>query len=179
MKFTEILHNEHFNRLAIICNVPFWGKKWQQDHPDVPFWSLWKDFDRATPVDVEWDKGEVISRFTVLITSITSADPRLLFYTKEDLDWFFGVLDGKHFRVTISLWKAWVSAVHEFVTPGELAEATGTSESNWRNKAAKGEIAGARKVGKNWLIPLALLKSQGVLPWDYKRPEGVETDDNL
>lgn len=44
-----------------------------------------------------------------------------------------------------------------FVTPAEVAAATGTSESQWRNKAAAGVIPGAVKKGKQWLLPRSIL----------------------
>lgn len=39
------------------------------------------------------------------------------------------------------------------LTPAEAAELTNTHESGWRNRAAAGEIPGAFKKGKQWLIP--------------------------
>ncbi len=41
----------------------------------------------------------------------------------------------------------------QYVTPNEAAAFTGTAESSWRNRAAAGEIPGAVKKGKQWLIP--------------------------
>lgn len=49
-----------------------------------------------------------------------------------------------------------------YVTPLEAAERTGTAESTWRNKAAAGQIPGAIKKGKQWLLPVSVLRSQGV-----------------
>ena len=45
------------------------------------------------------------------------------------------------------------------MTPAQIAAATGTAESTWRNKAARGEIPGAHKAGKQWLIPRAVLRA--------------------
>jgi len=41
----------------------------------------------------------------------------------------------------------------QYVTPNEAAAFTGTAESGWRNRAAAGDIPGAVKKGKQWLIP--------------------------
>jgi hypothetical protein len=49
-----------------------------------------------------------------------------------------------------------------WMTPAEVAEATGTSDSQWRNKAAAGDIPGAVKKGKQWLLPRSVLRAQGV-----------------
>lgn len=46
---------------------------------------------------------------------------------------------------------AWLNA--NFLTPDEIAGMTGMAASTWRNKAARGEITGAVKKGKQWLIP--------------------------
>jgi hypothetical protein len=47
------------------------------------------------------------------------------------------------------------------MTPVEIAQATGTAESTWRNKAAAGEIPGAVKKGKQWLIPREYVQDKG------------------
>ena len=47
------------------------------------------------------------------------------------------------------------------MTPAEVAAATGTNESTWRYKIGRGEVPGAVKKGKQWLIPRAWLRSQG------------------
>lgn len=39
---------------------------------------------------------------------------------------------------------------------------SGMNESTWRNKAANGEIAGAVKKGKQWLLPVSVLRSRGI-----------------
>lgn len=181
-KFSEVLHNEHFNRLAIIINIPFHSPGWKNDHPHVPFWTLWTKFDQVTPISGGWNRSEVVVAFKDLITSLVfprkTTEPGFLFYNEDDLDWFFEMLDSPNGEVMISMFKAWVSAAHSFITPQEVAEATGTSESNWRNRAACRSgyqpLPGCRKIGKNWLIPLALLQAQGILPWNYKKP--IQTD---
>lgn len=172
--FTDIIHGKEFNNLAAIFNVPFHSRRWKRDHPEVPFWSLWRDFDKVTPPGSDLNKEQILEAFTNLLIAITEADPELAFYTEADTDWFVSVLDGSLTGVTLNLFKAWVSAAHEFLTPGELAELTGKSESNWRNRAAGQPgykpIPGCRKPGKDWLIPLAVLQAQGEVSWDYRQP---------
>lgn len=53
-------------------------------------------------------------------------------------------------------------SAESWMTPKEVAEATGTSDSQWRNKAAAGQIPGAVKKGKQWLLPRSMLRAQGV-----------------
>lgn len=181
MKYTDIIHNEHFNNLTIILNIPFHAKNPYSDlhkrlKVEVPFWTLWGNFNKVTPLDGDWNMPQIIEAFTDLLVSVTTAAPELLWYTEDDLNWFFGTLDSEHGKVMVSLFKAWVSASHPFLTPGEVAEITGKSESNWRNRAAGQAgykpIPGCRKPGKDWLIPLAVLQAQGDIPWSY-RPDLV------
>jgi hypothetical protein len=40
-----------------------------------------------------------------------------------------------------------------YQTPDELAKHTPIAASTWRNRAAAGQIPGAIKKGKTWLIP--------------------------
>ena len=40
-----------------------------------------------------------------------------------------------------------------FITPAEAAALTNTAESTWRNRAAAGQVPGAVKKGKQWLLP--------------------------
>lgn len=47
------------------------------------------------------------------------------------------------------------------LTPAQVAEITRTNESTWRNKAAAGDVPGAHKEGKQWLLPRAVLRAQG------------------
>ncbi len=50
----------------------------------------------------------------------------------------------------------------EELTPAQVAALTATAESTWRNKAAAGDIPGARKAGKQWLLPRAVLRALDV-----------------
>lgn len=59
--------------------------------------------------------------------------------------------DGEYIEVSANV------VSHFFLTPQEVAAATGTSDSQWRNKAAAGEIPGAIKKGKQWLLPRSVL----------------------
>jgi cytosine/adenosine deaminase-related metal-dependent hydrolase len=43
----------------------------------------------------------------------------------------------------------------EFVTPREAARLTDVAESTWRARAASGDVPGALKKGKQWLLPAA------------------------
>ena len=156
--FTDIIRDPHFASLAAIARRSFRSKKWQERHPEIPIKSLWKHLEAVTPVDgTRWDKAVVMTAITDIL--IASAPGK---YTEDDLRWLADVLDSKQHVVIISLWKAYAVAPDEFVTPAEVAEATGTAESGWRNKAAAGAIPGAFKKGKQWLLPRSVLVAQGV-----------------
>lgn len=160
MNYSEILANPHFNNLAAIVRVPFLSDTWKKQHPNVSFWTLINNFDHAT---MPLRKVDAIEAFTALFLALTTADTRLS-YTEADMDWFVGVLDGDAAEsvVILSMFKAWFSAPDAMLTPAEIAAQTGTNESTWRNKAASGEIAGAVKKGKQWLLPVSVLRSHGI-----------------
>jgi hypothetical protein len=162
--FSEILKDEHFNNLANLARSVFRSAYWKRSHAKVPFWTLWNDLDKVTPVsggNSEWNIEQVLSAFADLLTAIVEADSTKS-YSTEDIAWLVSVLDDKDLRkVTISLWKAYASAPASLVTPAEAAELTGTSESGWRNRAAAGDVPGAFKKGKQWLIPYRALGLDG------------------
>jgi len=160
MKYRDVLRNEHFNNLAANIRVPLLSPGWRKRHPHVPLLALEERFSAAVFSDV-WNRGEVLTAFVNLITAITLADERL-HYTKEDMSWFVNVLENDNAQAILALFCAWYSAPDTFFTPAEVAEKTGTAESTWRNKAAAGEIPGAIKKGKQWLLPQTALRSQGV-----------------
>lgn len=181
--FSSIIHGSEFNNLAAILKVAFHA----QPHPhidlyrrlksEIPFWSLWKQFDKVTPIECNWNTADVIAAFTDLILAVTKAAPEILWYTEDDLNWFVAILANENACVTIQLFKAWVSADGYYLTPGQVAKLTGTSESNWRNRAAGQKkykpIPGCKKPGKDWLIPLIVLQAQGEIPWVYKPDQAI------
>lgn len=163
MNFSDILENPHFNNLAAVVRVAFLSKSWRKEYAQVPFWTLVDHFQEVTPLTVQWDKSAVAIAFTDLITAIAGADGRLrMSYSEQDLAWFLSVLDSEHHKVIIKMLQAWYSAPDELLTPQEVADATGTHESGWRNKAAAGEIPGSFKKGKTWLLPRSVLRSRGI-----------------
>lgn len=157
MKFSDILKNKHFNNLAAIIRVPFLSERWRKKHAEVPFWKMINDLDQAKDVS----RTETVKHFCILLVTLTTADPRLN-YAEEDLQWLVEEIDGSHGLTIASLLLAWASAPDTMLTPREVAEATGTSDSQWQNKAAAGDIPGAVKKGKQWLLPRSLLRSRGI-----------------
>lgn len=54
-----------------------------------------------------------------------------------------------------------VTQDYHWMTPVEVAAETGTEESVWRKRAARGDVPGAVKKGKQWLLPRLELRKQG------------------
>lgn len=161
MKFSDILKNEHFCNLAAIVRIPFHSKEWQDEHPHIAFWTLWKHIDDATSEALfKQSPHEFIDAFTDLLIALSEAG---LSYTTQDMDWLASVLDQPDSRAIVMLLLAYASAPDEYMTPVEIAEKTGTAESGWRNKAADGDLPGAIKKGKQWLIPASVLRSRGII----------------
>jgi len=162
MKYQDILQNPHFNNLAAIIRVPFNSEHWRKEHNEVPFWTLLDELSEVkTEEHFATNRAEFVNRFGAFLVTLTTADERLA-YGEEDLAWFIEQMDGEHALPIISLLFAWFSAPDVTLTPVEVAEITNTAESTWRNKAAAGDIPGAVKRGKQWLLPRSVLRSQGV-----------------
>ena len=163
MNFTDVIKNEHFVSLSAILRVPFQSHTWKKLHPEVPFWTLNENLGKAVHRDSKLDRDQVVAAITDILVAVTSADD-VLCYTEDDLTWLFSWLDGEDTtaKAVYSLWMAYYSAPADTITPAEVAEKTGTAESTWRNKAAAGLIPGAEKKGKQWLLPVTVLRSQDV-----------------
>ncbi len=164
IKYGDILRNPHFSQFVALISVPYRSMHWRQNHPKVPFWTRIKTITKLMHdggLAHENLSNQFIGEFTTLIVELVDADPKL-FYRIEDMDWFIEALNGEYATVTMSMLFAMASSRPSLVTPAQIAEATGTSESNWRNKAAAGEIIGAFKAGKQWLIPTISLQAYGV-----------------
>lgn len=162
MKYLDVVRGEHFNNLAAMIRVA-WRKQWHDEHPEVPFWTLEKAFSDAVMADATWDRNAVLEGFVTLITRLVEADPALCWYTEEDMNWFVQTLDAPDGKTILTLFCAMYSAPDSYLTPAEVAAATDTAESGWRNKANAGEIPGAIKKGKQWLLPRAVLIARGIL----------------
>lgn len=157
MKYSHILKNPHFNNIAAIIRVPFLSQSWRDEHNQVPFWTLLDELnDIKTEPFFNTNRNEFTQCFLSFLVTLTTEDPRLS-YTEDDLNWFIETMDGEHALPVISLLFAWFSAPDTLLTPAEVAAATGTHESTWRNRCARGEIPGAFKKGKQWLIPRSIL----------------------
>lgn len=163
MKYSEIVRNPHFNNLAAIIRIAF-DPGWQRNHAGTPFWVLQDNFLKTIDPDLpQIDRNEVVYTFTDMLVALVKADDRL-FYTEDDLQWFAEVLDrpAGEAKAILHMMAAWWAAPDTMLTPVEVADKTGTAESTWRNKAAAGDIPGAVKKGKQWLLPLSVLRSRGV-----------------
>ena len=164
IKFSDILRNPHFNQFVALISVPYRSMHWRQNHPKVPFWTRIKTITKLMHdggLAHEGIRNQFIGEFSTLIVELVDADPRL-FYRIEDMDWFVEALSGEYATVTMSMLFAMASSKQTYLTPAQIAEATDTAESTWRNKAAAGEIIGAFKAGKQWLIPTTSLRAYGV-----------------
>lgn len=157
--FSDILRNCHFCQLAALFSVPYNSMYWRQQHPQVPFWTLHEEISKALK-NIDMARTAFISKFVSVLTTLVEADPKLR-YSEEDMQWFTEVMQSDDAHVTMSMFFAVAASKPSFVTPAQIAAQTGTAESSWRNRAAAGEIIGAVKAGKQWLIPLNTLRAYG------------------
>lgn len=173
--FADILKNPHFNNLAAICRVAAnYRSRWLDQHPESKF----RFYERAAQALVFSEtppvRAALLNAWLLLFSDLAANG---LSYTPEDLDWLVQVFDSGQAQVVLAIFCAWYTAPDTYLTPQEVADLTATSESNWRNKAAGGDIPGAYKAGKQWLLPASVLRAQGVLR-EIPRVDDTQHDDD-
>lgn len=174
----DLYRNPHMTNLAAIVRLPFMAPTWRADHPTVPFWSLLDDLVAvAKPEYFKKDRTVIIERLTNLLTAIVQADPRLR-YSEDDLSGFLRLIDSEHGPTILSLFCAKASSPDQLLTPVEAAQHTGLAEITWRKRAIAGEVPGAFKKGKQWLLSASVLRAAGYnIPYDLGQQEGPEPDE--
>jgi len=94
------------------------------------------------------EHATAFQKLLALVRRVTPAMP----VRPEDLTWYLDSVATQG-AVVVTLFGAYAVARERMVTPAEVAAATGTGESTWRNRAAAGDIPGALMKGKQWLLP--------------------------
>lgn len=175
IKLLPITQNDHFIHWASLIRQGYW-LGWTQHHT-APFWTLVKSLSSVIFVDAKkFNKTEILSRFVDLIVTMKEADTEI-WWRDSDMNWFVEVLDSEDAKVTLAMLMAYSSAPDDYFTPAEVAEATATENSGWRKKCGDGEIPGAVKKGKQWLIPGSYLRLRGIV---VKKPsEDSEPDEQI
>jgi len=140
---TDILTNEHFQSIAAVIR----GARYSDAH--APIEDAYAALVKATR---PYKPDEWLDKFSDLQLKIGEQFPDMR-PTNEDIVGLVRGLDGERPETTMAMLFAYASAPEERMTPAEIAAATGTAESGWRNKAAAGELPGSIKKGKLWLIP--------------------------
>lgn len=178
MTFSDIVNNEYFARLCVPIRVALQSPQWRHRHPEIPFWTLYDRFTKLGQGYTQFPEyqADYINALRALLDAIGKATPRLAYHA-DDIDGYLRLMDeqGRH---VVAMFAAYASAADSFVTPVEAAEFTGTVESLWRNRAAAGDIPGAMKKGKQWLLPKSVLSAvYGVdIPRGNGRPEHDESE---
>lgn len=160
MRFMDILENRSFQALCIPIRVAFHAHGWQTQHPSVPIWTLEDALAKLTKIYGTQDDPETqrayLEALMKLLTKIGAADSRLRVQA-EDVTEYIRLLNT-YGSVVAALFLAYSISPSDFVTPAQVAAHTGDAESTWRNRAARHEIPGARKAGKQWLLPKDVLE---------------------
>lgn len=160
MDYLSITQDDSFQRLAAFIRAAK-STEWAQSHPECKFGFYYANFVRLARQYHPDLRRDLIEAYAGMTSSAIEADAQLMHYATTDVAaWFVSLLDGERQEVktTLALMLAVASCEDTMLTPVECAERTGTSESGWRNKAAAGDIPGARKAGKQWLIPLSWIR---------------------
>ena len=160
MRFMDILDNQSFQALCIPIRVAFHAHNWQAQHAGVPVWTLEDQLARLTQIygvqANQVTQRAYLDALMKMLKKIGDADGRLRVQS-EDVTEYIRLLNT-YGSVVASMFLAYSISPSDFVTPAQVAEFTGDAESTWRNRAARHEIPGARKAGKQWLLPKDVLE---------------------
>ena len=160
---TEIQNDPHFLQFASILQVAMTAE-WRAHHSAVqPVRERFESLVKMLPDDSTkpLDKTSFLKAWTKLFVDLRNADSKLQ-YTDADMDWFAAVFDGKQTVVTLSMLFAFASTPLQWITLEQMAENTDDASSTLRKRAARGEIPGARIVGKTYIVPELLLRAYGI-----------------
>lgn len=172
MQFLDVVKNEHFTNFTCLLRGPWESRAWQNQH-NIPVFARINQLSKLVFSDGQIsDRDKFVSEFLGLCTDVAKASGVQL--TTDDLGWFAATLDGPAAQAIMGLLFACISAPDTMLTPAEVATISGTAESTWRNKAAAGEILGAVKKGKQWLLPASWLLSRGVIAEIPRRESSPE-----
>lgn len=152
--FSSIVRDPHFRALCVPIRAAY-SYGWRRKHPTVPFWALLERLETASK-GYEMYPQEYVPALTAMLDAIGRASPQLR-CRSEDLTAYLALVEQEGHWLVMAFC-AFCSAKSDFVTPAQVSAATGTAESTWRNKAAAGDISGAVKAGKQWLLPKDIME---------------------
>lgn len=157
-----LTHNTHFLRLVALLSVPQ-AAGWRVAHPAIPpvrntlnrLMKLRKSLPSASIRD------DFFGELTSLLQTLVEADEALN-YSTEDMDWILESISSEDAPLIFSLLFAYASCPVHWYSAEQVSQFTGNAPSTWRNRAAAGEIIGAKIVAKTWLFPESGLAAYGV-----------------
>lgn len=170
-----IVQNEHFRSIAAILHIPLSSQRWRSEHPQVPFLTLWDALADTVALERPYQAQDTLTALVALQVAVAEADPHLAL-PEAAMVWLIERLEGSDGKLIVALLTAYASATWEYATPAEVAAATGTDDSWWRQQAIAGTIPGAFKKGKQWLLPTSVLRLRGIAVGEAGSP--VEDDDD-
>lgn len=157
-EFIEVMQRNEFQKLAAFMRIAT-ATEWQQSHPESKFAWHYNRFVRFVKSSHPDLKDDIIGEFAGMVSSAIESDIRLAsYYTTDVFQWFIDVLSAKNTSTVLMMCLAVASCADNMLTPVECAERIGKAESTFRNRANNGDIAGALKKGKQWLIPESYVK---------------------
>lgn len=156
MKLSDILHNEHFVRLCVPIRVVMHAPAWRKDHANVPFWFHWERLSRSADL-VKSNPTAFLDALRILLEAIAVTTP-VLRYRAEDYGWLCAVTESDDGYAAAHMFLAYASGADSFITPAEAERYSGTPENTWRVRAADGNLPGAVKKGKQWLLPVSVMR---------------------
>jgi hypothetical protein len=168
---TEIMNDPHFNQLAALLSIGM-SAKFVMSHPEVPNVRATLEYRlsrlvRGYQKDATFIKNDIIKEFSHLIQQIADAD-KSYFYRPEDYEWFVSVMeDNTTAQITLSSLFAVAVSRRTFYSLEQVAAMPDRhgemrAAETLRQRAQRGEIIGAFKVGKTWMVPDLSLRAIGI-----------------
>lgn len=151
MRYSDLTANENFQDIAACIRSVYYSD--ERSHSVFP-----TAYNQLVEVTWPYHPDEWFDRFVDL--QLVMAEKHQVTLSTANLDWLIEQLGTERPDAIVSLLLAYATAPEETLTPVEMAERTGAAESGWRNKAAAGLLPGARKKGKQWLIPARYAKAE-------------------
>lgn len=156
MRFSDIIEDVNFRAICVPIRVAMNARGvWLQRRQYIPFWNLYRALEKAT-VSYSAQMEVYVPALTAMLSNIAKVMPALAI-NQDTFDGYLRLIDT-YGAVVPPMMLAYASASERFATPAQVADATGTSESLWRNRSAANEIPGAVKMGKQWLLPRDVLR---------------------
>lgn len=158
--YNKIVQDPDFRRLVALLRVAA-RPHWEREHKDSKFTWLFNRFVKlvgsytghASHAAI---KADIVTVFAQMLIEATQAQPSLgVYYTESVVAWYVSVLDGDQPHLANMLLLAYSQTEDKMIDCDDAAGIVGLAAGTIKNACASGDVPGAKKVGKTWIVPRA------------------------